>query len=153
MPALSGRAGEEEQDMKAGRVEGSPGSPEVALYQALGNRIRTARTQRGLSQLQLAEAVNLTRSSLSNVEHGKQRVLAHVLVAIGQALDVDPVVFLSDEELPRFTEALPYPVDRLKFSVELAKEHLEGLLTMLDGDVSGNDPIAEGNEQGEDAHG
>jgi transcriptional regulator with XRE-family HTH domain len=59
-----------------------------ALYAEIGARVRRARKQRGWSQADLAHAVNLTRSSIANLEAGRQRSLIHVALLIAQALDV-----------------------------------------------------------------
>lgn len=66
-----------------------------ALYTEIGTRIREARKRRGWSQLELAQAVNLTRSSVANLEAGRQRPPVHVALLIAHALTV-PV----DELLP-----------------------------------------------------
>lgn len=59
-----------------------------ALYAEIGRRVRRARKQRGWSQVDLAHAVNLTRSSIANVEAGRQRSLIHVALLIAHALEV-----------------------------------------------------------------
>lgn len=115
---------------------------EGQLYSFLGARIRAAREQRGLSQVQLADAVGLSRASLSNVENGKQRLLAHNLVAIAQALDMDPGTFLDTEKLPHFTDRLPVPVERLRAMLEITNEEITGLLHALGG-VAPETPLRE----------
>ena len=44
------------------------------------------REERGLTQVQLAKAIDFDRSSLSNIESGNQRILAHTLKDIADAL-------------------------------------------------------------------
>lgn len=60
------------------------------FYQALGKRIATYRTRLHLSQAALGNLLKpkLTRASIANVEWGKQRVLAHTIVELAQALRV-----------------------------------------------------------------
>lgn len=64
-------------------------SPAAELYATLGHRIRTAREARGLNQEALGAAIGLGRSSVSNVEAGRQHLAVHQLVAAAQALGVD----------------------------------------------------------------
>jgi transcriptional regulator with XRE-family HTH domain len=59
-----------------------------ALYVEIGGRVRRARKQRGWSQEDLANTVRLTRSSIANLEAGRQRPPVHITLLISQALDV-----------------------------------------------------------------
>lgn len=70
-----------------------------AFYDELGRRIRSARLEYGLTQAQLAERVSLTRTSLTNIERGKQKLLAHTLYEIATALEVEPAVLLPGLDL------------------------------------------------------
>lgn len=56
------------------------------FYEALGARIRTLRQGR-YTQQELAELVGLTRTSITNVERGTQRLMADQLFAVARALD------------------------------------------------------------------
>lgn len=58
------------------------------LYTLTGSRIRAARKRRDWNQADLAAEVGLTRSSIANVEAGRQRLLIHGLLRIAGALDV-----------------------------------------------------------------
>lgn len=61
------------------------------LYLIVGNRIKVAREQANLTQSALAETMNLTRTSLVNIEAGKQRIQLHDLyracIVLGIGLD------------------------------------------------------------------
>lgn len=63
------------------------------LYSILGNRIRQRREELKLSQAQLSDRVsetyNLKRSSISNIERGRQQPPLHVLYEICKILDID----------------------------------------------------------------
>lgn len=65
-----------------------------SLYADVGNAIKKARKVRGLTQSDLASAVGLTRTSISNIETGRQKLLLHTFYEIARALDVDPVQLL-----------------------------------------------------------
>jgi transcriptional regulator with XRE-family HTH domain len=59
-----------------------------ALYAEIGSRIRRARKEQGWNQIDLARVVSLTRSSIANLEAGRQRPPVHVILLIAQALGV-----------------------------------------------------------------
>lgn len=69
----------------------------------LGVRIRKCRTERGLSQRELAERIGASVSRVSNWEQGINRPDADILVKLCYALSVSPSelldVHLSGEEL------------------------------------------------------
>ncbi|WP_420243665.1 helix-turn-helix domain-containing protein [Roseiterribacter gracilis] len=58
------------------------------FYQRMGSRIREQREKKGLTQGELAEKLSLSRTSLTSIETGKQRVLVDQLDRIATALDV-----------------------------------------------------------------
>lgn len=73
--------------------------PLAALYRDIGARVHRARLKSGLSQEKLGKKVGLLRTSISNIETGKQRVPLHQLYRIAAELAV-PVHELLPEELP-----------------------------------------------------
>jgi transcriptional regulator with XRE-family HTH domain len=70
------------------------------LYVALGKRIRALRRQANLSQEDVAERVGLTRTSITNIERGRQQLQVHTLVAIADTLGVRLDELLAHEEQP-----------------------------------------------------
>ena len=60
------------------------------FYMEVGRRIRDARHRQvpRLTQDALAKMVGLTRTSITNVEHGRQKCLLHTLADIATALHV-----------------------------------------------------------------
>ena len=83
-----------------------------ALYTEIGAQVRRARKRQGWSQLDLARAVDLTRSSVANLEAGRQRPPVHVALLIAHALDV-PVNDLlpSGPDLDRFVKVQSPDID------------------------------------------
>jgi transcriptional regulator with XRE-family HTH domain len=67
-----------------------------AFYAEVGRRIRQTREERGLTQEALAELVSLTRTSITNIEKGRQKILAHTLVDLATALRVAPATLLPE---------------------------------------------------------
>jgi transcriptional regulator with XRE-family HTH domain len=62
---------------------------ERASAESIGTRIRLARNNREYTQTDLATVVGRTRSSIANIEAGRQAASAAVLVQIADLLGVD----------------------------------------------------------------
>jgi transcriptional regulator with XRE-family HTH domain len=60
------------------------------LYQAIGDQIKAARTKNKVTQTDLGKRIGLTRSSIANIEAGRQRVMLHWLFQIAQELNIPP---------------------------------------------------------------
>lgn len=69
------------------------------FYAKLGQNVAAAREKSGLTQEELAFKLGVTRASISNVELGKQRVLAHQLSEFAHFLDVP-----YEQLIPQFDE-------------------------------------------------
>ena len=61
--------------------------PEAA-YRVFGRRLREIREKKHVPQQELATLSGLTRSSIANIESGKQRVLLHQVLQFAEALHV-----------------------------------------------------------------
>ncbi|WP_027947200.1 helix-turn-helix domain-containing protein [Amycolatopsis taiwanensis] len=59
-----------------------------------GERVRDARERARLTQIQLGNRLSLTRSSIVNIEAGRQAATAEQVIGTAQALDVDPAWLL-----------------------------------------------------------
>jgi transcriptional regulator with XRE-family HTH domain len=53
-----------------------------------------------MSQQEVAGRAGLTRSSVANIETGRQAVLLHHFVALARALDCSPDILLPASDLP-----------------------------------------------------
>lgn len=60
------------------------------VYRAIGSRIEMIRSALGLTQLELAERVGLNRTSVTNIEAGRQRILLHDVEKFATALGSSP---------------------------------------------------------------
>lgn len=60
------------------------------FYRRFGRHLRQARKAAGLSQADLAVAIKLTRTSVSNIEKGRQKVLLHTFEEMLHVLNVQP---------------------------------------------------------------
>jgi len=66
------------------------------LYELFGQRVRKARKACKLTQEELASRVTMTRTSVTNIEKGRQKLLLHTLFDLAAALEV-PVGHLIPE--------------------------------------------------------
>jgi transcriptional regulator with XRE-family HTH domain len=66
------------------------------FYREVGRRVKNARKARSLTQEALASLVSLTRTSITNIEKGRQKILLHTLADLAKALQVDYAVLLPD---------------------------------------------------------
>jgi transcriptional regulator with XRE-family HTH domain len=67
------------------------------FYAEVGRRIRDQRDQRGLTQEALSSLVALSRTSVTNIERGRQKFLLHTLRDIANALQVPMASLLPIE--------------------------------------------------------
>jgi transcriptional regulator with XRE-family HTH domain len=94
------------------------GDDKVGLfYVAVGKNVRAARKRAGMSQATMARWIGFTRSSVANLEAGRQRVALHLFVLIAQALGVGAGELLPESPILMWAE--PIAVDNLQ-------EHLVG---------------------------
>lgn len=76
------------------------------IYQDIGKRIQKAREESGLSQEELASALGITQSALSNYELGKRRLYLANLEQLATVLG-RPLSYFMEEELPAEGESAP----------------------------------------------
>jgi transcriptional regulator with XRE-family HTH domain len=88
-----------------------------AFYAAVGRNVRNVRIRHEVSQTQLANLIGFNRSSVANLEAGRQRIALHLFFLIAEALDARPEEILPDMQL--LEEINPATID-------LLDEHLEG---------------------------
>ena len=104
------------------------------FYRGLGQRIRTFRTQQGLTQAALGLRLNppVTRAAIANVENGKQRVLAHTLVQLAKILRVETHGLLPTLLSPRSASAQQQDLKReLKQKLLVSPAVIKRLLTQI----------------------
>jgi transcriptional regulator with XRE-family HTH domain len=77
-------------------VTGTETQAVTRLEQAVARNIRALREANGISQTDLASAVGVTRSSISNIEAGRQNLGITLLGRIADALAVPPADLLKE---------------------------------------------------------
>lgn len=76
------------------------------LYGRIGKLVRAKREQAKLTQEELAQEVGLTRTSITNIEQGRQKIQIHTLYEIADALKIPPYALL-----PPFAKRQPKAVE------------------------------------------
>jgi DNA-binding XRE family transcriptional regulator len=71
---------------------------QVAFYVEVGRRVRLARERAGMTQDALAGRVSLSRTSVTNIEKGRQKILLHTLWNMADALGVTPEVLMPEPD-------------------------------------------------------
>ena len=74
---------------------------EQELRRILGNNIKRCRQKNNLSQLALAEKVDISTNFLSDIERCKAWVSPNTLVKLAAVLDIEPYeLFKADVQMP-----------------------------------------------------
>ena len=68
----------------------------TAFYEIVGARIKTQRDELGLRQEDLAESIGLSRTSVTNIERGRQRLFLDQFAEICRVLKVQPSDIFPD---------------------------------------------------------
>lgn len=84
-----------EIDIWGSRPQNDAVSEEI-LYVQLGRLLRQRRRERGLTQEQVGKSLDLTRTSITNIEQGRQGMSVATLVAIARVLEAEPQQLLAD---------------------------------------------------------
>jgi transcriptional regulator with XRE-family HTH domain len=95
-----------------------------AFYREFGDRLRSARSANGASQIEVAKGVGLSRTSVANIERGRQRITLHLLMEFARVLEVEPCDLLP----PAQSEPDVKPDRRLR---ELSPEDQEPFLQIM----------------------
>ena len=68
----------------------------TSLYDSLGIRIKEAREHANYKQTHFAALLRISRASLVNIEHGRQRAPLHILYEVARLLDISLSELLPD---------------------------------------------------------
>jgi transcriptional regulator with XRE-family HTH domain len=101
------------------------------FYAAVGARVRSARDGAGLSQSMLAHRIGFTRSSVANLEAGRQRIALHLFVLIAQELGANPLTLLPEDASIGNADVLGKLDEHLADSSESTREFVQGAVAQL----------------------
>ena len=82
-------------------------------YTSIGNRIRTARLEKGMTQAELGEAAGCSNNYMSHIETGQTKVSLKILLRISRALEYNIDYFLLDT---------PYVLPQTLVSIDISKK-------------------------------
>jgi transcriptional regulator with XRE-family HTH domain len=101
------------------------------FYKVVGERIKDERKKQGYTQNDLADAVELSRTSVTNIESGRQKYPLHKLWEIAKFLRVDMA-----QLLPQNTQM---PELKMKKSHDIDDDFLYGIIKDMEETESRDD--------------
>lgn len=110
------------------------------FYLELGRRVQRLRLRQGMTQEQLGHLLvpRVTRASITNLEAGKQRVLAHTLVQLAEILEVPLQELVPAREGGKGTPADPRVIEgELAKILSLSQQHVKRIVSRLRQDRKG----------------
>jgi len=96
------------------------------VYSALGERVARLRRGLGLTQVELAERLGMSRASIASIEAGRQRIALDQLYLIGGALGLSRLEELISMEVPALDASAPIGGGKVVSRVQSAQ--IEGIL-------------------------
>ena len=92
-------------------------------YVKLGKKVRYYREKAGLSQIQLAELIDISRPYISQVENGVFNVSLEIIVSIASVLKV-PIGKLLKDSLDEESETMKTEVDEILLGCSPEEERI-----------------------------
>jgi transcriptional regulator with XRE-family HTH domain len=89
------------------------------IYEALGGNIRRERAERDLNQSELADRVGLSRTSITNVELGRQALSVHQLFDFANALGVPAAQLLPTQWPQKASQGAEYSAELAELVAKL----------------------------------
>lgn len=92
-------------------------------YKSIGNRIKKARRDQGMTQEMLSELINVTPTHISRIENGSSSPSLQTLVDICNALDIT-IDDLMQDSLPSVQKRLSGQLDALLLDCSAAEMNI-----------------------------
>ena len=106
---------------------------EKQFFRQLGGRIAALRKEQGLTQVQLAETLELTQQMIASYEVGRRRVPVSLLPALARALSVNVERLIDAKAPPNKRGPAPQLQQKIERLARLPKAKQKFVLEMLDG--------------------
>lgn len=97
------------------------------FYSGLGRRVREAREAAGWTQSDVACQIGLSRTSITNVELGQQRLLVHQVVELARALDVSVAYLIGEDARATGNDML----EQMRHERDLLSAKLHGIAALM----------------------
>ncbi|GAB3553978.1 helix-turn-helix domain-containing protein [Spirosoma fluminis] len=100
---------------------------------SIAEKIRLQRLQKGLSQENMADLLNLSTTAYGDIERGKTDLTLSRLTQIASALQVSPVTLLADEAVSaqviddKQSEVAHHELETLRLTIEKQQVELDKL--------------------------
>ena len=101
------------------------------FYRDVGGRVRSARMAANLTQDGLAAQVEMTRSSIANLEAGRQRIPLHTFVLIAEVLKVAPTELLPTRSIADLVDDFFNVDQQLSEVAEDSRDFITGAIAQL----------------------
>jgi transcriptional regulator with XRE-family HTH domain len=105
---------------------------EMAFFQKLGERIAALRNARGLTQVQLADALGYSQQQVLSFEKGRRRVPVSALPELSRVLGVSVEELLGAESQPAKLGPTPKLQQQLEQLSQLPRSQQRFVSQMLD---------------------
>ncbi|CAG0972955.1 partial HTH-type transcriptional regulator ImmR, partial [Gammaproteobacteria bacterium] len=119
-----------------GRALSRPPKSVIVPKKDLGTRVRSLRQQRGITQVELAQALGLTQSNVSAIERGARGITIHQVVELARVLRASTDEILGQSSQAGQKTTLPIKdrrfLRRLQMIEQLPKRDQQALLRTLD---------------------
>jgi transcriptional regulator with XRE-family HTH domain len=96
------------------------------LYSQIGEKVRSLRTTMSLNQEDLSKKVGMTRSSIAQIEAGKQAVSVYTLYKLGEALN-KPITDILPTSLNQFDVYSENRLEKKEVVLNLLEQKIKGL--------------------------
>lgn len=107
------------------------------VYKIFGKKLAEARKKQGLTQEKLAVASSLSRSSIANIESGRQAIPLHTLLLIANALKIPAAELLPQPD--EFDDGFVMDNAIVKEKIEGQSEAIQELILKTIEQVRGTD--------------
>ena len=101
-------------------------------FKEIGKKIQQAREDKGLTQVELAQALGITQAGLSNYELGKRRLYLHQIEQIARTLDKSLEYFIGAENGEQSGISTPLKERVIGRIMDMSDEDLQNLADYLD---------------------
>lgn len=103
----------------------------------IGNRIRDAREQKGLTQMKLAELVGMSTIAISNIEIGKSSPNLKNITIIAEILGVSIDKLVADKNSDKYKEYIQEIVLKLNKMDENGLKHISRYIDLYNETIKG----------------
>jgi transcriptional regulator with XRE-family HTH domain len=95
------------------------------IYKEFGRLLKKSRTEANLTQEALAKRVGLSRTSITNIEKGRQHINLHMLYVLSDSIGIRPSDLLPDKVLTDLDTSLNKVLSKANISEDAELEWIK----------------------------